>query len=108
MEILSFESLRESDHFMELCPASHTQFSYMNHIGAITIKPGTKTSWYWVQSGKRIDFTLKFLIGNPDNTNEREHCLGIINNRGECSYNDVDCNWSECKFLCQTKLEIEN
>jgi len=108
MEILTFESLNEAKSFMELCesPAAQSQFGLANHIGALSTNPGTKTFWYWVTNGKRIDFEMIFEAGEPDNANNNEACLVVLNRNGTCTFADIGCTNSDYKFICQGAPKI--
>jgi len=102
MEILSFQSSDEADHVMKLLKSKLLPQEVVGYfIGAVTIKPGTRTSWYWVQSGKRVDFAMKFMAGDPNNGGDDEKCLSLVHVNGNCSFNDSSCTLGGAYFLCQ-------
>lgn len=99
MEILTLDTKSEADFFLEVCEKNSALFDEFTHVGAMSMVG--KTDWHWVSNGKRIDYQLKWLAGQPDNYYASEFCLGIIK-RGSFSFCDLYCYGGyETKFVCQ-------
>lgn len=105
MDVLSLETLDEANHFLALCKQNSGYFDQWTHIGAITLYPKSTNSWYWVNSGKRVTYHLRFGPGQPDNAGGRELCLSIGKDPQNFFFNDLNCYGShEFKFICQKHL----
>ena len=102
MDILSVETEAEADHFLNLCTKSSKSFEELTYVGATTLAAGTTDQWYWVNSETHIEYPLKFALGQPDNNNTNENCLGIgMTEESTFAFFDVDCNGiAEFKFAC--------
>lgn len=107
MEFVSLETLREANHFSQLCEPNAQLIERWTFVGGIATVAKSKTSWYWVNSGNRIDYDLKFAPGQPDNANNNEMCLSIGFVSGNASlnliFNDLPCSTVVTRFICQTK-----
>lgn len=59
-----------------------------------------------MNSGKKIDYELKFGAGEPNNYDGKEFCLSLVRmNGGEYfHYNDYDCSDTTGRFVCQKLL----
>jgi len=103
MEFVSLDTLAEADNMFNLCQSVADKFDHQTHVGAITIEPQNVNTWYWVNSGNRVDYDMKFdkLYNNPDNSGGIEYCLSLIK-RTDFSFNDLACyGHHETKFICQ-------
>lgn len=100
MEFLSLETKSEADFFFGLCEKNIAHFTdEYTHVGAMTMTG--KTDWYWVNSGKRVDYQMKWFAGQPDFYASNEFCLAI-KKWGDFSFNDLNCFGAyESKFVCQ-------
>lgn len=106
METLSLETLDESNAFLNLCLNNANLFESHTHIGAVTTEGKSLNKWYWVNSGKRIDYSLKFLPGQPDFWASAEFCLGLEKRTESFYFIDINCHGVyELKFICQ-KVEM--
>jgi hypothetical protein len=100
LEIVSLETKAEFDHFLGLCSKENTQFDEYTHIGAMTLVG--KTGWHWVNSGKRIDYQLKWLSGQPDFYASADFCMSVVKRGTEFSLADIYCYGAyDTKFVCQ-------
>ena len=101
MEFASLETKAEADHFLGLCDKNIALFTDdYTHIGAITMVG--KTDWYWVNSGKKVDYPIKWMVGQPDFYAANEFCLTVRKTPGDFSFNDLNCYGAfESKFICQ-------
>jgi hypothetical protein len=104
LEFVSVDSLDESDHLRELCKENIGLFDSWTHIGGLTTVKRSKTEWYWVESGKKLNFVLEFLPGQPDCSSNIEMCLSLGKSGGKFLYNDFPCyGYHAYKFICQSK-----
>lgn len=61
-----------------------------------------KNSWYWVFNGENIDFKGRWLDNEPNNRDNREHCLCIGKRAEGVGFNDIECFGVEMSgFICQ-------
>jgi hypothetical protein len=101
MEIVSLDTKAEADFFLGVCDKNIAQFTdEYTHIGAMTMVG--KTGWHWVNSGKRIDYQMKWLAGQPDFYAANEFCMGLVKRGTDFSFVDLNCfGIYETKFICQ-------
>lgn len=103
MEFLSLETLQESNNLLSLCDQNIHLFDQWTHVGGLTTVPKSKDHWYWMTSGNKVNYSLKFGIGQPDNAGGNEMCLSIGKQPGNFFFNDVNCyGMHQFKFICQT------
>lgn len=108
MEFLSLESLKESDNLLQFCAKNPALFDQWTHIGGLTTVPKSQTEWYWVETGKKVDFGLKFGAGQPDNAGGNEFCLSLGKLPGNFIFNDINCfGMHQFKFICQTREFVQ-
>lgn len=101
MEFLSLETLQESNHLLSLCDQNIHLFDVWTHVGGLTTVPKSKDDWYWITSGNKVNYSLKFGAGKPDNNNEM--CLSIGKKPEDFFFNDINCyGIDQMKFICQT------
>lgn len=102
MEFLSLETLEEATFFLALSDKNIAHFDDLTHIGATTTVGRNPDKWYWVNSGKRIDFNLKYAPGEPNFAGNVEFCLSVGKNPGNFMFHDLNCYGAyEKKFVCQ-------
>jgi hypothetical protein len=108
MEILSLDTLKEATTFFNTCKLSESLFETYTHIGGITMTGRTTDLWYWVNSGKRVNYVMPFAPGEPNFAGNVEYCLSIVKGGGNFYYNDVPCfGGYELKFVCQKTFVSE-
>lgn len=102
MEFVSLDSEGEQDYFIKLINEKSTVFGPYTFVGGMTTNPGTTSGWRWVNSGKSINFLLRFRPGEPNNRNGSESCLNINydGNQQNLGFNDAPCKHEE-NFICQ-------
>ena len=94
------------DTFFQICKSSNAVKDWF-YVGGMTEVERSLTEWYWVESGRKINFPIKFSPGEPNSSNDNvEKCLSVAIPREEYGFNDVSCtankfNWS---FVCQSRL----
>lgn len=103
MDFLTLETEAEANIFLELCRDHAGLFEDYAHIGGITTKGGSTNDWFWVNSGKKVSYQLKWAESEPDNGyGGTELCLSIVRKPGDTFYfNDIRCNESVTQFVCQ-------
>lgn len=101
MELVSLDSREEANRFLRLARRKASWFELFTHVGAITLEGGNRYEYFWVNSGNRINYPLRFAPGQPDNFWGNEHCLGLIKYGDEFFFNDFPCAEKKAKFICQ-------
>jgi hypothetical protein len=103
MDFLTLSSLDESKHFLHLYEEHIPLFDLYTHIGAAATVARSTTDWYWVENREKVNFTMKFVSGTPDNYGGNEMCLTVTNVGGSYSFNDLKCYENYIyRFLCET------
>lgn len=103
MDVLSLDTANEADEFLAICLSHIDRFEEHTHVGGMTLTPKDPFQWYWVDSGEKIFYPLRFKPGQPDNSGDKEMCLGIQKHLGAFAFNDIACSGWESKFICQLK-----
>ncbi|CAO1417939.1 unnamed protein product [Diamesa hyperborea] len=101
MDLVELTTEVESDKFLKLFGDHTKTLETWYHIGG-SYMGAAKNDFYWMTTGKRISYPLKFHPGLPDNYLGKEKCLSILNQPGSFTLNDVDCydTWI-WNFVCQ-------
>ena len=107
MDTVSLDTVDEQNTFLNICNKNRAILdSSMTLIGGYTRTPRSTNDWYWVNSGNRVNYTLKFSQGQPDFAYDREYCLSVWG-KPSVSFNDVGCGPPENrKFFCQKILRM--
>lgn len=104
MEFLSLETRQEANHLLSLCDQFIHLMEEWTHIGGITKVAKSLDQWYWIVSGNKVNYRLKFGAGQPDNVGGKELCLSIGNQAGNFFFNDLNCyDQHQFKFICQSR-----
>lgn len=99
MEALSLETKTEAENFFDLLTKNHQQLEELTHIGGVTSVLRASDKWYWVNSGKKVNYTMKFHPGHPDGAG---YCLSAQKRGSEFYFKDLPCHSNyELKFICQ-------
>lgn len=103
MGLISLESDAEANHFLAIYERYGPLFDTWTHIGAVATLTKTLTDWFWIENASKLNFTLRFLPGMPDNYGGNEVCLSLTNSAGSYYFNDLKCyeNYMQ-RFICQT------
>lgn len=101
MEFLSLETLEEQKSFLDLCEKKADLFEDWTFIGGYASEGKAVDKWYWVNSGKRADYALKFGSGLPDFGWNLEFCLCLGKQIKTFYMNDCLCQGLEKRFVCQ-------
>ena len=104
MDVLSLDSESEANYFLNLLNKKASWFDQYTHVGGMTLKGGSRSEWYWVNSGARINYPIKWGKGEPDN-DSGEYCLSIVKSGNNFYFNDIMCEkGSNLKFICQREV----
>ena len=101
MDLVELPITAEAEYFLAQC--AHQQIHLQDdfyHVGGSYLGAGSN-DWYWMTSGKRVKYTMKFAPGQPDNFNGVEKFLSIFKSPGAFMFNDVDYNFTKWNFFCQ-------
>lgn len=102
MESLSLETLDEMNYLLNTCHKHEKLFDQFTHIGGMTTVGKSLDKWYWVSTGKRVDFPLKFTPGQPDFYAAVDFCLSLEKRADGFYFADIYCQGAyELKFVCQ-------
>lgn len=106
LELATFETLSEAAKFLSMAD-NHSIFKSFAGvyflIDGTTLSPASSTDWYWSKSGKKIQFPISWLSGQPDNGNISEYCFsfGRRNATEKFGFNDLRCFEVIYHFVCQ-------
>lgn len=105
MQLVSLDSDAEALHFLSLFVDNSPLFDQFTHLGGVASIPKTSTEWFWVENTKKVNFTLVFGNGLPDNYGGNEVCLTLGYTSNTFYFNDLKCYESYIfKFVCQSIL----
>ena len=110
MDVLELETLDESNKFRAMCKENYQWFDEHTHIGAITLTGRSLDQWYWVSSGRQIDYLMHFIPGQPDNSMGNELCLALWrDSSNNFLFNDIFCQKQpyddrDFKFVCEKRV----
>ena len=103
MQLITLDSDAEARHFLSLFIDNSPLFDQFTHLGAVGSIPRTLTEWFWVENTQKVNFTLVFGSGLPDNYGGNEVCLSLGYVSNTFYFNDLKCYESySSKFVCQT------
>lgn len=105
LEIVSFDSLEEVQNILQLCKQNTNLLNGQTHVGGMTLEGKSLDKWYWVETGKRIGFSLPFAANEPNFDGGNEYCLSLSRDiNHNFAFNDINCSGSdETKFICQKR-----
>lgn len=103
MKFLSLETEDEMNFFLNSCDNTDFVFNCENFslVGGKTFNKGSKEDWFWMETGEKIEYTLKFASGEPDNVNNNEECLSLLKENGKYFFNDINCVSSVHFYICE-------
>lgn len=71
------------------------------YIGGIATKLKDAESWYWVRSGDRIVYPIKWGPTEPNNSSPEEWCMAMKKFKQGFFMIDFTCDTTPLKFICQ-------
>lgn len=108
LDVNSLETKEESLNLLRLLKVQSSKDFY---IGGMALKPKSKNDWYWISSGKKIDYDLAWAKDQPAGWSQpgwgNERCLSINTDikgdKESLRFNDVFCdNYQSQKFVCES------
>ena len=98
MDILSLDSEDEANFFLDRIKL-HAGSTHANtHVGAMAYVVGSRTEWYWITSGNKINYPIKWGTGEPSGTNVQSVCLVVRKQAGN--------NFFFAAVWCSTEREM--
>jgi hypothetical protein len=105
MNLATLDSQAESDYLLSLYAQKSALFDLYTHIGGVAAIGDSPTEWFWVGTGEKVNFPLKFGTNLPDNYGGNEFCLLLAVTSGSAYLNDGKCYETiPYKFICQSKV----
>lgn len=101
MEFLELRTIEEMWAFLNIARQQKNLFNNFAHVGGVSSEGANKHSWFWIDSGNRIQFDLNWAFKEPNNKHGgTEYCLSIKKLNGGFGFNDIRCSNFKSKFLC--------
>lgn len=102
MDFVSFSTQEEFDAFVKYAEANHQKLETYTLLGAYTPIAKSTEDYYWINSGKHLNYPMRFPPGEPNFLGGREYCLSLMKNgTNQLNHNDLDCSETPYKFVCQ-------
>lgn len=105
MDIATFETADEFNAFGGLVSGypGGSGLTRWVHVGGVTVTSRSATDWYWVNTNEKINYTMSWNAGQPDNSKGTQYCLAF--DTVTLLFDDHDCynSYAEMKFICQTE-----
>jgi hypothetical protein len=108
MELVTLRNEAEATRFLNICSENIESFKIAKDpraprpeaiIGGVSGDTSIRSLWQWFESGRRIDYNIKWTIGEPNNSTN-EYCLGVTSVGGKFGFNDFPCSY-KLPFICQ-------
>lgn len=107
MDLVELDTAAEADYFNKLCAEHKNLFTSTVHIGG-SDHGVDKNKWYWMSSGKEINYNMKYAPTEPNNVDGRQYCLALYIHPQSFEFADYDCDESKSIFACQRVTSICN
>lgn len=102
LEFASLSTPEEADAFLKYAEENYELLDLYVLLGAYTAVASSTEDYYWVNSGKHLNYPLRFPPGEPNFLGQREFCLSLMKNAtNQFNFNDLDCSENAYKFICQ-------
>lgn len=108
MEFLTMESEAEQNYLLDTLKYNSAVFSgnWVN-IGGMTTKCGSRDLWYWVDTGNKVNFPIRWHANDPNCSNDSEPCMALGKfEDGNVYVVDIWCSGAPQKFLCKQKSVV--
>lgn len=100
MEFFSMDTEDEYNRLRQLLASNAAMVKKYIYVGAMTTDPRNH-KWYWLNSGKRITYPMKWAANEPTNAG-LEFCLYFEKVAGnQFHFHDGSCTAKIGKFICQ-------
>ena len=101
MDLVELPFAAEAQNFLTLCGQQQIHFKETGfHVGASYLG-SAPFDWYWMTTGERVNYGLRYAPGEPNNRNGIEKFLSLIKKSGGFMFNDIDYNYTKYNFVCQ-------
>lgn len=104
LDIATFKTLDEFNAVRDMCKENSSIMTGFIYIGGMTTSARSIDDWFWVTTGEKINFTMKWKEGEP-NFAGLEYCLSI--GSSDYLFNDIHCDSYSNKFICDKTIPIE-
>ena len=105
MEFATLESLAEQEVLKRFCLQNAGILTDNNHVGALTTIGKSLTEWYWIDTERKLTFSLDWAVDQPNFVDNNQFCLTIRKEASNFGFNDVECSSGTISnFICQTKI----
>ena len=103
MELVSLPTKDLADKFTQLCFENSGFFETYTHIGGTYIGAGLN-KWYWLSTGKPVNYNLNWAIGEPNNYGGKQKCLAVYEQNGPFKFSYIQAyRLNPNKFVCESK-----
>ena len=105
MNLVELHSEQEVNQFLTMC--SDNSLDYFLHVGGSAEGMTDRLDFYWMTTGERISYSLKYHPAGKNNAGGKERCLSVAKQPNKYTFNDVDC-WQHFiwSFVCQQVKDI--
>uniref|UniRef100_A0A1B6G9L9 C-type lectin domain-containing protein n=1 Tax=Cuerna arida TaxID=1464854 RepID=A0A1B6G9L9_9HEMI len=101
-QLATIQSKQENEQFLEAIKENQLYKSDNSYLfwtaGTDLAREG---EWYWMTTGLSIDGFTDWHTTQPDNIDNREHCLGFAD-RSDKKWHDADCKNILTPFVCES------
>lgn len=102
LEFVSLGNAEEAAAFLKYAEENHELLDHYVLLGGYTAVAKSTEDYYWVNSGKHLNYPIRFPPGEPNFLGEKEFCLSLMKNgTNQFNFNDLDCFDNAYKFICQ-------
>lgn len=99
MKLVALRDENEWKQFVQLATSHASEMEAFAHIGG---SRGSNNSWVWFDNGQRIDYTIPWFAGEPNNADKKENCIEAGFKKGKFGINDRICSGDVIPFICET------
>ena len=100
MDLVELPTKAEHDHFLAMCQEQAHQFVGTSYsVGASYVGAGLN-DFYWMTTGERVDYSLKWAPTEPNNINGNDKYLNVRKYPGKFLFNDVNLSYIH-NYICQ-------
>ena len=101
MDLVELPFAAEAQNFLTLCAQQQIHLKDgCFHVGASYLG-AAPYDFYWMTTGKRINYGLRYAPGEPNNVNGVEKFLSLSKKPQGFLFNDIDYNYTKWNFFCQ-------
>ncbi|CAO1396958.1 unnamed protein product [Diamesa serratosioi] len=100
MNLVELQTEYEANNFLKMCADQKLEYWY--HIGGSAEGSSDRLDYYWMTTGEKVSYNLKYHPGEPNNAGGKERCLSVAKQPNKYEFNDTDC-WQHFiwSFACQ-------